>query len=163
VKIIDCAMQMEKEAEKYYRELADQCADTHMAKILNMLADAEAQHGQTLQQLKKKQSVQLKESPLRDEIKNILSRLMDEDQEPEFSPAEADLFKRAQKMEQRNRDFYEEKAEECDAPSQAEVFYHLADEEELHYQILDSLIEFVSRPVPDNWLENADWPHNEDY
>ncbi len=33
----------------------------------------------------------------------------------------------------------------------------------MHCEIIDSIIEFVSRPVDGNWLENAEWFHTDDY
>ena len=163
MKILDYAMQMEKDGEKYYRELADQCGDSGLATMLNMLAEAELKHCSVLQQMKKKRPVQLEEGTIRDDVKNIFAQMMESGEEAEFTASEVDTYKRAQQLEQRSRDFYEEKAEECDSPADEEVFYQLADEEELHYQLLDSIIEFVSRPLPGNWLENAEWYHNEDY
>ena len=163
VKILDYAMQMEKDGEKYYRDLADQCGDTGLATILNMLADAEVKHYNVLQQMGKKRPVQLEEGTIRDDVKNIFARMMESGEENDFSMSEVELYKRAQQLEQRSRDFYEEKAEECDSPADEEIFYQLADEEELHYQLLDSIVEFISRPLPGNWLENAEWYHSEEY
>mgnify|MGYP001048607351 CR=1 FL=1 len=41
--IYDYAMQMEKDSEHYYRQLANSCTDTGLKTILNMLADLERQ------------------------------------------------------------------------------------------------------------------------
>jgi hypothetical protein len=29
--------------------------------------------------------------------------------------------------------------------------------------MLDTIVEFVSRPEPGNWLENAEWYHTDEY
>ena len=162
MKVLDQAIQMEKDAEKHYRDLADQCGDGGLAGILNMLADAELRHLSALQQAKKKQTAQLEEGTIRGDVRNIFSQMMEGAEENDFSLAEVELYKHAQQLEQRSRDFYEEKAEDCDLPAEEELFYQLADEEELHHQLLESVIEFISRPVSGNWLENAEWHHSDD-
>ena len=36
-------------------------------------------------------------------------------------------------------------------------------QEQQHVEFIESIIEFVSRPEPGNWLETAEWYHTEDY
>jgi hypothetical protein len=36
-------------------------------------------------------------------------------------------------------------------------------EEDKHLRIMENIVEFVSRPEPGNWLENAEWHHLETY
>ena len=43
------------------------------------------------------------------------------------------------------------------------LFKKLAAEEDRHYRIMDNIVDFVSRPEPGNWLENAEWHHLEEY
>jgi hypothetical protein len=39
----------------------------------------------------------------------------------------------------------------------------LAAEEKKHLRIMENIVEFVSRPEPGNWLENAEWYHLDEY
>ena len=50
--IFDYAMQMEQDGEAYYRELASKCNVPGLKTILNMLADDEVGHYNTLEKLK---------------------------------------------------------------------------------------------------------------
>ena len=43
------------------------------------------------------------------------------------------------------------------------LFLKLAGEEEKHLRIVRAITEFVSRPEPGNWLENAEWHHLQEY
>jgi rubrerythrin len=58
-------------------------------------------------------------------------------------------------------DFYLEKADQVEDPRQKEIFKNLAAEEKKHYFLLDNIVDFLSRP--DQWLENAEFCHLEDY
>lgn len=70
-------------------------------------------------------------------------------------------IKKAQEIEKKSQIFYLEKADEVNNPSQKEIFLKIADEEKKHYFILENILDFVSRPQ--NWLENAEWYHLEEY
>ena len=59
--------------------------------------------------------------------------------------------------------FYNDAAYHCIDPWAKEVFATLAGEEEKHLRIMENIVEFVSRPEPGNWLENAEWHHLESY
>jgi rubrerythrin len=74
--------------------------------------------------------------------------------------AEVELYRKAQDIETKTRDFYIEKSAEVDA-AQKEILLKIADEEKRHYLVLEKIIDFVNRP--DYWLENPEWYHLEDY
>ena len=50
--IFDFAMKMEKDGERYYREIANKVQDKKIRNILNMLADAEVNHFNVMKSLK---------------------------------------------------------------------------------------------------------------
>ncbi len=50
--IFEFAMQMEKDGEAYYRQLAHRTANTGLRTILTMLADEEVKHQKLFEQLK---------------------------------------------------------------------------------------------------------------
>jgi rubrerythrin len=45
--------------------------------------------------------------------------------------------------------------------SQKGLFLQIAEEEKKHYWILENILNFISRPQ--NWLENAEWYHLDEY
>ena len=51
--------------------------------------------------------------------------------------------------------FYEQKAKECDDPTEKQILLTFAQEERRHYRLLENVIEFVSRP--EQWLEDAEY------
>jgi len=161
--ILDYAMQMEKDGEKYYRELAEKSPDKGLATILSMLADQEVKHFNVLQKIKEDRKAEIDEGTIREDVKNVFVRLQEEEKKFDFSTSQVDFYKKAQNLEQQSRDFYIEKAGDVESAAGRELFLRIADEEKLHYQMLENIIEFVSRPEPGNWLENAEWYHADEY
>jgi rubrerythrin len=79
----------------------------------------------------------------------------------EIETDQVELYKKAQGIEQASRNFYLEKAGEIKDAFQKEVFENLAGQEQKHYLLLDNIIELVVRP--EQWLEDAEWHHLDEY
>lgn len=157
--IYDYAMQMEKDGEVYYRELAAKTENTGIRNILNMLATAEVRHYETFQRMKDHQALPIVDLGYLSSIKNVFAELR-ERKRSITNGTQTALYQKAQKLEERTRDFYREKANEVDA-AQREAFLKIASEEQKHYDILENLVIMLTRP--DNWLENPEWYHLEEY
>jgi rubrerythrin len=153
--IYEFGMQMEKDGEKFYRDLAETCGDKGLAVILNMMADTEVKHYEVLKQMKAQSDPSLSQTELLNDVKNVFVQMKDDDRALDLNVSQIDLYKKAQEIEKKSEEFYLAKAGEVTALPHKDAFKMLADEEKLHYNLLGSLIDFVSRP--DNWLENAEW------
>ena len=57
--------------------------------------------------------------------------------------------------------FYREKAGEVEKDAHKNLFLQIAEEEKKHAFLLENVIDFVTKP--DNWLENAEFHHLEEY
>lgn len=163
--IYDFAMQMEKDGENYYRELAAASKIAGLKKIFDMLADEEVKHFQIFKELKEKKSAaQFPETHILTNVKNIFIGMKEE--KPKLhvdTTADTNAFRKARDIEQKSIDFYLEKAEGAEDASVKNLLKQLAKEEEKHLKIMENLVEFVSRPEPGHWLENAEWHHLEEY
>lgn len=159
--IYDYAMQLEKDGERYYRELAGTIVNAGLKNIMTMLADAEVKHYELFERMKRNEAVEVPDTPIINDVKNIFVRMREEGDVLTADGSEVDLYTRAQEIEEKTRDFYREKAGELDDASQRSAFLKIAEEEQRHYLILDNIIDFVARPF--NWLENAEWYHLEEY
>lgn len=158
--IFEYAMQMEKDGEDYYRQLAQKIDNNGMKTILTMLADEEVKHYNAIEKIKK-QKEQIAESEILTDAKNVFVQIKESGESFDFDINEAELYKRARDIEKKSRDFYTEKAGKVTEEYQKELFLKLADEEQKHYVLLDNIIDFVSRP--EQWLENAEFYHLEEY
>ena len=158
--IFDYALQMEKDGESFYREIAQKTSNEGLQKILTMLDDEEVKHYQVIERMKQ-DKYQMTETTVLDDARNIFIKMKDQDETFEPDQEQAELYLRAQEIEKKSQQFYQEKAGQTDKDDQKKLFERLAKEEEKHYFLLENIIAFVSRPK--QWLENAEWYHLEEY
>ena len=152
--VFDYAMQMEKDGEAYYRELAQKCNDTGLARVLIMLADEEVKHYNLFKQMKTGKA-EYSEIPLLANVKTIFSEMQQKGDAFDFGAEQVAFYRKAQDIEKKSEDFYREKAAEISDNDQKDILLKIADEEKKHFLILDGIIDFVQRPA--SWLENAEW------
>ncbi len=152
--IFDFAMQMEKDGEAYYRELARKCGDKGLAKIFIMLADEEVRRYAIFSRMKTGK-VEVPATPILAKVKNIFAQMKEKGQAFDFGVEQIGYYRKAQEIEKKSEDFYREKSREASDSHQKESFLKIADEERNHFLILEGIIEFVQRPQ--TWLENAEW------
>jgi rubrerythrin len=159
--IYEYAMQMEKDGEDFYRDLAGRVDNKGLKNILTMLADAEVIHYTIFKKMKDNVKVKVADTPILSKVKNVFVQMKEENETAGASPSQIELYRKAQGIEKKSRDFYLEKAAEQKDQGQKEIFLKIAEEERKHYEILAKLIDFVSRPQ--TWLEDAEWYHMEEY
>ncbi len=164
--IYDFAMQMERDGENYYRQLADQCEVVGLQEIFTMLAEEEVKHYKVVEQLKEQNatSPELSDAKIIDNVKNVFLAMKEE--KPEMHGGETEqthAYRKARDIEDQSHKFYLEKAKEVEGEHGQKLFLQLACEEEKHVRIMDEIVEFVSRPEPGNWLEDAEWTHLDEY
>ena len=160
INIFEYAMQMEKDGEDYYRQLVRQTANKGMRTILTMLADEEVKHYNAVEKMKTEKP-QIAETKILTDAKSVFVQIKESGESFDFDIKQTELYRNAQEIEKKSRDFYMEKANEVTEEYQKEIFLKLADEEKSHYFLLDNIIEFVSKP--EQWLENAEFYHLEEY
>lgn len=155
------AMKMEHDGEQYYRELAEKSTEPGIVAIFNLLADAEVQHQKVLAQLQAQSDTLLPDSTVLQDAKNLFVQMKQRAKPFTFHISQIDLYKKAQAIEQRSRDFYTNAAETATEEAEKQLLLRIAEEENQHCFLLDNLIDFVSRPQ--TWLENAEWYHLDEY
>ncbi len=158
--IYEYAMQMEKDGENYYRQLAEQTTNKGLKTILEMLADEEVIHYNVIENLKASQPT-LAETTLLTDAKNLFAQMRDSNENIDSDLGQIELYKKAQDIEKKSQDFYQKKADEVKKEYQKGILLRLANEEKKHYFLLENIIEFVSRP--EQWLEDAEFNHLEEY
>jgi rubrerythrin len=163
--IYEFAMQMEVDGEQYYRKLAGESSSAGMKRIFQMLADEEVKHYKIIE-LMSRVTVppELSRTPLLDNVKNIFVEM--KDTEPNLhidTTTETQSYRKALKIEEESRAFYLEQAAKEGNDAQRAIFSQLAREEGKHQRNMENIVEFVSRPEPGNWLEDAEWHHLDEY
>jgi len=165
--IYEFAMQMEKDGEKYYRQLMQECKNTGLKNIFAMLADDEVKHYQFIEQLRMESGQpKIENTRILENVKNIFLQMKDgkQEQNPQVDTTEeTNSYRKARDIEERSRNFYLEKAKEASDKQARSLLNKLAKEEEKHLHIMENIVEFVSRAEPGKWLENAEWHHLDTY
>lgn len=155
----DYAMQMERDGESFYREIAERSTNKGLKRILILLADAEVKHYHIFESMKSREEILWNDSTISQDVKNVFITMKEEGQF-DVDVTQIELYKEAQELETKTRNFYLEKGDEA-GPPQKEIFLKIADEERNHFLVLERIIDFVNRPV--EWLENPEWYHLEPY
>ena len=159
--IFKFAMKMEKDGEAYYRELAHKNGNNvGISSILFMLAEEEVKHYDLLKEFKDGSPKKIESHALQ-HIKNIFAKMRDRIEKHNAIESEVELYREAQELEKKSENFYLKCANETKDAQQKGIFGWLADEEKKHYNMLEALIEYVNRP--EEWLENSEWHHLDEY
>lgn len=158
--IYEYAMQMEKDGEGLYRELAKKTGNTGLRNILTMLADAEVVHYNTFRKMKAGEKVELPETMIMRDVKNIFVQIRENREISSLNISQIELYKKAEEIEKRSEEFYLNKGSEVNNESQKNLFKKIAGEEHNHFIILENIIDFISQP--EQWLEDAEWYHLEE-
>ena len=160
--VFEIAMQMEKDGEKFYREIAEKTDDPGLKKIFDTLADEEVVHYNTFKKLFEKSGAEAVESNILDKAKNIFAEMKKSGgMKITADTAQAEAYKKAMEAEKDAYSFYEAKSAEVNDPNEKQILLTFAREERRHYRLLENVLEFVSRP--ESWLENAEFANMEDY
>ncbi|OQX09196.1 MAG: rubrerythrin [Desulfobulbaceae bacterium A2] len=162
--VYEYAMEMEKDGEKYYRELAAHCPVEGVRSILTMLANEEVKHYNTIAYLQKRAGdFPPAETLVLENAKNVFTRMKEEKTDIRFASSDLESYRKAVAIEEMSREFYLDKAADVEEEDVRQIFLRLAGEEEKHFRIMENIVEFVARPEPGNWLENAEWHHLDEY
>jgi rubrerythrin len=159
--IFDYAMQMEKDGEAYYRQLAGKCHIQGLKKILNMLADDEVGHYNAFEKLKKGIDAEVPGSMALENAKNIFQDIKETETGFDFDVSEIELYNKAIEIEKKSEDFYREKANEVEQPGLKFILLNIAEDEKKHRFLLKNTVDFLSRPK--TWIENAEFHHLDEY
>lgn len=159
--IFEFAKEKEKYAEEFYRDRAAKSPDKGLAEIFLLLANEEEKHFDMIEKMQAEVPAELTETTVLSDAAAIFEKIREGAMKLSFDKSELELYKEAQKIEQNARDYYLDKADQVEVQAQKDIFIKLAEEEKKHYFLLDNIIDFVSRPQ--QWLENAEFHHMEDY
>jgi rubrerythrin len=159
--IFEFAINMEKEGQDFYEELAQKSPNQGLKNIFHMLAEDEKKHEQILEKMKQEAAPALVDTEILGEAKSVFAGLTANDLELGDSTGQIQLYKKAQEIEKRSEEFYSLKAMEVQNEEQKNILLKIAAEESRHHFLLQNIIDFVSRPQ--QWVEDAEFNHLDDY
>ena len=99
------AIQMEKDGEAYYRQLAHRTGNKGLMAILTMLADEEVKHQKVIAAMPTS-AIPVQASGVLTRAKNIFAEIRDSDEPLPDDTSQIELYKHALLLERQSEDFY---------------------------------------------------------
>ena len=158
--IEDYAMELEKEGELFYRHLSERAPHPGLIKIFSWLAEEEVKHYFVFKKMKEGSVSEFSPNDILLSAKDLFKSLV-EDKSFDFGENQVVLYRDAQKIEKKSKDFYLKTAESEGDLQKKTILLKIAEEEEKHFFLLEKIIGFVSRPQ--SWLENAEFNQLKEY
>ena len=159
--ILDFAIGKEKLNEQYYHDLAEKTDNVGLANIFKMLAEEELKHRHAIELMKQDIPHEIAETLLLEDAVKIFEKMRGNVDTFDFDVAEIDLYCQARDFEKWSVDFYMERSKETQDTWHEAIFLKLANEEKKHLALLQSICDFVA--MPENYLENAEFTHLEQF
>jgi rubrerythrin len=156
MEILEYAMNLEKEGEDYYRTLAENCPNDGVKKILIWLADEEVKHFNIFREMHTG-APKIQVSDIIERSKNVFTEMKISKSFEAISPTQTAAYRKALDLERKTYDFYMKQFEESEDPEHKKIFLTVANEEDKHYKLVYSIIDFIT--APERYIDNAEFYH----
>ena len=153
--ILEFAINMELEGEKYYLKQADNVSDTVLKNIFMILAKDECNHAEILQKKSNNISFELSHNPLLSDTKNLFEGIKDFKSETKQIPEQLDLYREALDKEKESIDLYSKLLLEADDDESKTLYDFLLKQEKDHFLTLEELVSLLNRS--NDWVEAAEF------
>jgi len=159
--VYEYAMEMEKVAEAYYRDLSAQTEDEGLKHVMDMMAAEEAKHYLIFKKMASNESFELPVSTIVKDVKATFQSMKDSGRTFSFKMDQLHMYRKAKDLEDKAYAYYTDAAEKTADENEKQALRKIAQEELRHVTLLDNIVEFVNRP--NQWLENAEFNQMEEY
>jgi rubrerythrin len=161
MKILELALSMELDLEKFYREQAELNKENSLKVVFMMLANEEENHAKIIKANADKLTLALEDSNILSEVKSIFKNMVDFTSDIKDLPNQLDTYRMALEKEQHSLKFYKDLYNDASEEQSKKVFHYLMKQEDKHCIILEELVKLVTRP--EEWIESAEFGEREDY
>lgn len=159
--VLEFAIKMELEGEKYYNEQAEINKDNSLSTVFVMLAKEENRHSQILKNKANKLPCDLQQSETLSEAKNVFNTIGANKEEIMHLPNQLGVYRLALEKEKESITLYRKYLSEATDDDSKKIFEYLIKQEEDHYTIIEQLVALLSRP--EEWVESAEFGVREEY
>lgn len=140
------AMKVEKDGEKYYRDLANKSLYTGLKMVFNILANEEVKHYNAIKEMMNNSDVDFENLDISLDTTTLYEVLSAEKDSVNFNADEIKFYEEAIAREDGAQKFYLEKAEELTNENVKKIFIKLAAEEAKHAVVLQNILDFLEEP-----------------
>ena len=165
--VLEFAINMENDGEKYYREQAVLNSGNGLFVVCSMLADDEANHAVLLRSRYESGSFVPDEGNNVDRVGNVFSGLGDINYGDKDISGQLDFYRLAADRERASIELYSEMLGEAlgqdgvDGKADVLLFEFLIRQEEEHLRVLEELVKLLSHA--EDWVEDAEFGNREEY
>lgn len=156
--ILEFAINMENEGEKFYREQAKINKDNRLSNIFTALADDEMRHARILGEVLVTGYSEISDSDLPEKSGIFKKHFKDDIRQ---KPEQIDIYREALKKEQESIDLYRSFLDKSDNLNDTELYGYLVEQEQLHFSIIEDIIYHLEKA--ESWVESAEFGVREDY
>lgn len=153
--ILEFAIKMELDGEKYYNDQAKIATDSSLKTVFLILAKDENSHAKILQKRSNKLSYELENNETLSETKNLFKGIKDFKSDIKQLPNQLDLYRVALEKEKESITLYQKLLLESEDDESKEFFSYLLKQEKEHYEILDELVLQLNKS--NDWVESAEF------
>ncbi|PRR81696.1 ferritin-like domain-containing protein [Clostridium vincentii] len=153
--VLEFAIKMELDGEKYYNDQAKITTDSSLKTVFLILAKDENSHAKILQKRSNKLSYELENNETLSETKNLFKGIKDFKSDIKQLPNQLDLYRVALEKEKESITLYEKLLLESEDDESKEFFSYLLKQEKEHYEILDELVLQLNKS--NDWVESAEF------
>nr|WP_295684140.1 ferritin family protein [uncultured Lachnoclostridium sp.] len=161
MELLELALSMELDLEKFYKEQAVLNKENSLNVVFTMLAKEEKNHANILMTKADKLTLPLEDSNILLDVQSIFKNMDDFTSGKQSFPKQLDTYRMALEKEQESLKFYQDLYAVASEEQSKTVFQYLINQEDKHCVILEELVKLVSRP--DEWVESAEFGKREDY
>lgn len=144
--VFDFAMKMELQGKAFYETQAASTQIIGLKTVFAGLAADEQKHYDLLRGLKEGKEWRMVDSPMLDRAKTVFTDLVRDKESVGEMGEDLDGYRLGLKMEADSVRLYEDLAKKADDPDMVQLYLRLANEEKGHYNIIENICDFVTRP-----------------
>jgi len=155
------SIQMEKDAEQLYLDLADKSKVGGIKKVFKMLAEDEAWHQKTIKSLQKKADVDSKKGSAK-AIATVFEDIKHNFRNIKLEDSAVKDYERALEIEKKGIEHYKKQFAETKDQKTKDLYDLLIKQESYHLKTVENILDMVRKP--EWWVENAEFtPKGDDY
>lgn len=159
--ILEFAINMEIEGEKYYLDQSSKSKNVPLQNLFTILAKDENDHANILRNKSKDLPYELNDREILTEARNLFEGIKDFTNEIKENPEQLDLYKAALEKESESINLYKKLLSESTDDKSKELFEFLIKQETSHYNTIDELITQLNNV--NDWVESAEFGIRSEY
>lgn len=161
MEILEIALKLENDGEKYYQEQAEKNKDNPLYNVFMKLSEQEKKHAEVIKKNADDLSYALEDDDIMSDVKKIFNDLNDFDVEHTKQPTQLDFYRMAMEKEVESIELYTKLLKQSDDDQSKKLYEWLIGQEENHKKILNDLVDMLFNA--EEWVEHAEFGVRDEY